>query len=360
MIALENVSKTVAVRGKQEVVLQDVSLQIPMPLSVGVVGASASGKSMLGKLLTGTETPTSGRVVSTVRVSHPAKYRGNLQKLLSGRQNARFICRIHGHDDDLEERIERVEQICRLGAKFDKPSGGYAPAQKMRLSFALSWVLDFDVYVADASVFAGDTGFGSKAAADAQLQSRLHDAALILTAQRPQDEQMLRQRCEAGIWVHADKAQWFATIDEAIAASRGEAPSGPAMPRVKGDGKGKGKGQRKEGPGGAKRVQAMPPVLAEIRKMQQALAVLAQGAGGQAPEIEPKDAGRLLRLAAEAGMELFTTEEMQRLGLATPVGATPVLRVPGGDNGGVEYFDAKAGAAPDRAGRTGVKAGQED
>lgn len=353
MIAIESVSKSVpAKKGTQEHVLRDVSLHVPVPLAVGVVGAKEPGKSMLLKLIAGTEKPTSGRVVSSMRVSHPVKYKKNLQKLLSGRQNARFICRIAGHEDDLEERISRVEQICRLGPRFDKPVGGYTPAHKARLGFALSWAIDFDVYVADAFNFAGDLAFGSKDLAESELQSRMEVAGLLLGAQRVQDEGTLRQWCKAGIWVHDGKAEWFDAIDDAIAASR-QAASAAAGPAT-------AKAPRKEGRRVAGKARGAHPALAEIRSMHQALAVLAQGATGRTPDVETKDLERLLRLATEAGMELVTPEQMQRMGLPTPAGAAPVLRVPGGDNRGIDYFDLKARVAPGRTGRAGAKTRQEE
>jgi capsular polysaccharide transport system ATP-binding protein len=353
MISIENVSKSLpAKKGAQAQVLRDVYLHVPVPLAVGVVGAKDPGKSVLMNLIAGIDTPTSGTVVSSMRVSHPVRFKKNLQRLLSARQNARFICRIAGHEDDLEERIARVEQICRLGARFDKPVGSLSRAHKARLGFALSWAIDFDVYVADAFNFAGDLAFGSKELAESELQSRMESAGLVLGAQRVQDEGTLRQWCKAGIWVHDGKADWFDAIDDALAASR-QAASATTDP-------GPAKGPRKEGRRGGGRKRAAHPALEEIRSMHQALAVLAEGAKGNTPQVETGDLERLLRVATAVGMELVTMEQMERMGLPTPAGAAPVLRVPGGDNRGIDYFDLKVRLAPGRAGRAGAKARQEE
>ena len=31
--------------------------------------------------------------------------------MLTGRQNAKFVCRIHGHEEDIPERLERIEEM---------------------------------------------------------------------------------------------------------------------------------------------------------------------------------------------------------------------------------------------------------
>jgi capsular polysaccharide transport system ATP-binding protein len=101
-------------------VLEDLSFSIPQRLSVGIVGANGAGKSTLLRILAGLDKPTRGEVERTCRVSWPLGFGGGLQGTLTGRQNAKFVCRIHGHETDIPERLARIQDFAMLGAAFDE------------------------------------------------------------------------------------------------------------------------------------------------------------------------------------------------------------------------------------------------
>lgn len=77
-------------------ILNGVNFQIPPKVSVGLVGRNGAGKSTLLNLIGGVDTPTRGSVERKCRVSWPMGYGGGLQGSLTGRQNAKFVCRLHG------------------------------------------------------------------------------------------------------------------------------------------------------------------------------------------------------------------------------------------------------------------------
>lgn len=194
-------------------VLQGVSFSIPPKLNVGLIGANGAGKSTLLRMIGGVDQPSRGRIERNCHVSWPMGFGGGLQGSLTGRQNSKFVCRIHGHEDDIPERIAYIQSFAEIGDAFDEPVKTYSSGMKSRLQFALSLAFDFDVYISDEVTAAGDAAFRNKAAtAFRQLADR---SGLIMVSH---GEGTLKQFCSAGIWIHGGKAYWFDQIDDALKA----------------------------------------------------------------------------------------------------------------------------------------------
>jgi len=192
-------------------VLQGVSFTIPPKLNVGLVGRNGAGKSTLLRLIGGIDTPTRGLVERRCRVSWPMGFGGGLAASLTGRQNAKFVCRIHGHEEDLQDRLRYIEDFAELGESFDEPIKTYSSGMRSRLQFGLSLAFDFDVYISDEVTATGDAAFKDKAAAAFQALS--DRAGLIMVSH---GEGTLKEFCKAGIWLHEGRAYWFDSINDAL------------------------------------------------------------------------------------------------------------------------------------------------
>jgi capsular polysaccharide transport system ATP-binding protein len=192
-------------------VLQGVSFTIPPKLNVGLVGRNGAGKSTLLRLIGGIDTPTRGLVERRCRVSWPMGFGGGLAASLTGRQNAKFVCRIHGHEEDLQDRLRYVEDFAELGDAFDEPIKTYSSGMRSRLQFGLSLAFDFDMYISDEVTATGDAAFRDKAAAAFQALS--DRAGLIMVSH---GEGTLKEFCKAGIWLHEGRAYWFDSINDAL------------------------------------------------------------------------------------------------------------------------------------------------
>jgi capsular polysaccharide transport system ATP-binding protein len=196
-------------------VLKGVNLAIPRNVNVGLVGGNGAGKSTLLRIMGGVDQPNKGSVQRTCRVSWPMGYGGGLQGSLSGRQNAKFVCRIHGHTSyaDLQDRLQYIQDFAQLGESFDEPVKTYSSGMKSRLQFALSLAIEFDVYISDEVTAAGDAAFTKKAAA--AFKGLADKAGLIMVSH---GEGTLKQFCQSGIWLNEGKAHWFENIDDALVA----------------------------------------------------------------------------------------------------------------------------------------------
>lgn len=214
MIILEDVHKRYQTdHGPGKWVLQGLSLTIPTKINVGLIGRNGAGKSTLLRLIGGVDHPNRGHIERRCRVSWPMGFGGGLQGSLTGRQNTKFVCRIHGHEHDIRERIAQIQDFAELGDAFDEPVRTYSTGMRSRLQFALSLAVDFDTYISDEITAAGDAAFRQKAtAAFKDLAGR---ANLIMVSH---GEATLKQFCTAGIFLHAGQAYWYDDIEDALKA----------------------------------------------------------------------------------------------------------------------------------------------
>jgi capsular polysaccharide transport system ATP-binding protein len=212
MIIVKDVHKRYQTdHGPGKWVLQGVSFTIPRKLSVGIVGANGAGKSTLLRIVGGVDQPNKGHVERLCRVSWPMGFGGGLQSSLTGRQNAKFVCRIHGDEQDIPDRLAFIQDFAEIGEAFDEPVKTYSSGMKSRLQFGMSLAFDFDVYISDEVTSTGDAAFRAKAAA--AFKNLAGRASLIMVSH---GDGTLKQFCQAGIWIHNGKAHWFDQIDEAL------------------------------------------------------------------------------------------------------------------------------------------------
>lgn len=216
MIVVEDVHKRYQTdHGLGQWVLRGVSFTIPARTNVGLVGRNGAGKSTMLRLIGGVDQPTRGRVERHCRVSWPLGFGGGLQGSLSGRQNAKFICRIHGHEEDIPERIAAIQDFAEIGTAFDEPVKTYSSGMQARLKFAISLAFDFDVYLADELTAVGDAAFKKKA--QKAFRDLVDRAGVILVSHQ---EGIMKEVCSAGIWLHEGGAYWFDDVNDALAHYR--------------------------------------------------------------------------------------------------------------------------------------------
>lgn len=212
MIVVEDLYKRYLTdRGPGRWVLQGASFTIPRNVNVGLVGGNGAGKSTLLRLIGGIDYPNRGKIERRCRVSWPMGLVGGLQGSLTGRQNAKFVCRIHGHETDIEERIAFIQDFAEIGEAFDEPVKTYSSGMQSRLKFGISLAFEFDVYISDEVTSAGDAVFAKKAA---EAFRKLTDRAGLIMVSH--SETTLKQFCQAGIWLNKGKAHWFENIEDAL------------------------------------------------------------------------------------------------------------------------------------------------
>ncbi|MCH4565044.1 ABC transporter ATP-binding protein [Halomonas sp. EGI 63088] len=286
-------------------VLKDINLTIPRGVSVGLLGRNGAGKSTLLRLIAGMDAPNRGEIQRRCRVSWPIGLSGGLQGSMTGRQNVKFVARVHGGRQNEEGIIRRVQEFAEIGKAFDRPVRTYSSGMRSRLNFGLSLAFDFDVYLSDEATSTGDRGFKQKATK--AFKERVGQASLIMVSH---SEGILKDLCQAGVYLKNGQATWYDDINDAIAAYH-EETGGPAKPSP--------------APNAAKAADkpssepTLPEGLAQLRqckaKFDTAKAELEQSRGTDAPAQEISSREEAVRVARE---HLYTARRQVQLLQPTP------------------------------------------
>ena len=210
MIRLENLTKAFTLQGQRKVVLQNVSIEFPSGVSVGLLGRNGAGKSTLLQMIAGTMDPTSGRVVTSGSVSWPVGFAGSFHPELTGIQNTRFIGRIYGADTD--ELVAFVEDFAGIGMHFRLPLKTYSSGMRSRLAFGVSMGIPFDTYLVDEVTSVGDASFKAKSAQ--VFLARMKTAGAFVVGH---SMGMIRELCQVGAVLEDGQMHYYDNVNDAIA-----------------------------------------------------------------------------------------------------------------------------------------------
>jgi capsular polysaccharide transport system ATP-binding protein len=202
--------------------VSNLSIQIPVGVSLGILGGRGSGKSTLIKLLTGATQPDSGRVIRRCHVSFPIGSSGPMQGRMTGRQNLAFLARLYGVDVD--DFCRFVARMSELGPMLEHPFSTYSGERRTRFLFSLVYGLPFDIYVSDGLLLGGESWF--RARCEELLHARLRTAGLVLATTNPT---LIRRYVSVAGLLAQGTLRLFNTPDEAIEAYEGDVPASQRM-----------------------------------------------------------------------------------------------------------------------------------
>ena len=208
MISLQNVSKTYDTRRGPRKVLDSINFRLERGRNIGILGQNGAGKSTLIRLISGAEKPTAGTIHREMSVSWPLAFGGAFQTHLTGLDNLKFVCRIHGVD--YKPLIPFVEDFTELGIYFREPVMHYSNGMMTRLAFALSMAIEFDCFLIDEAMVVGDARFHEKC--HIEMFQKRKDRAFILVTH---DANAIKLYCERASVLHEGKLYPFETVDAA-------------------------------------------------------------------------------------------------------------------------------------------------
>jgi capsular polysaccharide transport system ATP-binding protein len=210
MIRLEHVSKYYPTRFGPKYVLKDLNIDLPDDRDIAILGENGAGKSTLLRLLGGIDFPSHGNIHSDRFISWPLALSSGFQRGMSGRENVRFVCRIHGirETGSIEEF---VKDFSGLGESFELPVGSYSSGMGSKYGFAVSMGFNFDTYLIDEITAVGDADFRKKCK-QALIEKR-ETSNIILVSH---DENMVREQCNAAILLAYGRAEFYESVDYAL------------------------------------------------------------------------------------------------------------------------------------------------
>jgi capsular polysaccharide transport system ATP-binding protein len=209
MLSVENVTKEYATRRGRRCVLEDVNFQLARGRNLGILGRNGAGKSTLIRLISGAERPTSGRIRRGMSISWPLAFAGAFHLNLTGLDNLKFVCRIYGVN--YRRLVSFVEEFTELGLYFREPVLHYSYGMMTRLAFALSMAIEFDCFLIDEAMVAGDIRFHERC--HNELFVKRKDRAFILVTH---DTEVMKSLCEKVSVLHQGRLIDFQSVDAAV------------------------------------------------------------------------------------------------------------------------------------------------
>src|SRR5438045_1914437 len=206
MISAVDLTKDYWTEGRVHRVLSNVSFTVAKGEKVALLGRNGSGKSTLIRLLGRVELPTSGIIEQTMTVSWPIGLVGGVHPMLTGNDNMRFIARIYNKPFDQIKSY--VEDFADLGRFLSEPVKTYSLGMRARLAFALSLAIDFDCYLIDEVIAAGDQRFQRRSYEE--LFEKRADRSLIVASHIGE---VVRSYCTSALILHRGRGKVFSDLD---------------------------------------------------------------------------------------------------------------------------------------------------
>lgn len=193
-------------RGRWNRVLTDVSFTLARGEKIALLGRNGAGKSTLIRLIGGIEMPTRGTIERTMSVSWPVGLEGGVGGTMTGNDNVRFMARIY--NKPVREVLDFVEDFAQLGRFMSEPVNTYSTGMRGRLNFALSFAIDFDCYLIDEVIAAGDARFQRRS--HEEVFEKRADRSMILASHVPE---IVKQYCTKALIIHHGRAKMFEDLD---------------------------------------------------------------------------------------------------------------------------------------------------
>jgi len=209
MISVIDVTKDYRTEGRVHRALSGVSFTVAKGEKLAVMGRNGAGKSTLIRLIGGVELPTRGTIEQTMSVSWPIGLAGGYHPILTGNDTMRFVARIYNKPFD--EVKAYVEDFAELGKFLSEPVRTYSTGMRARLLFALSLAIDFDCYLIDEIIAAGDQRFQRRS--QEELFEKRADRSMILASHVGE---IVRAYCSRALILHRGRGKVFTDLDLAL------------------------------------------------------------------------------------------------------------------------------------------------
>jgi capsular polysaccharide transport system ATP-binding protein len=209
MISVSHLAKEIHSSIGTRRIIDDISFDVGSGEKIAVLGRNGAGKSTLLKIIGGVEAQTSGDIHRGLFMSWPIGFAGGMGYEMTGIDNIRFIARLYGRPPD--QTIAFVDDFAELGRQLYLPVKYYSSGMQTRLAFALTLAVDFECFLIDEAMSAGDPRFHQKCH-DALFVIRKKCAMIMIS----HDTTIIRGYCNKAMVLKNGRGRVFDDLDLAI------------------------------------------------------------------------------------------------------------------------------------------------
>jgi lipopolysaccharide transport system ATP-binding protein len=143
--------------------LDDVSFDVPVGSTFGLIGSNGSGKSTLLKCLANIYYPNKGGITHFGKIAAMLEVGSGFHAELSGRENIFLNGSILGMSrSEVTRKFDEIVDFSGVEKFIDQPVKNYSSGMYVRLGFAIAINVDPDILVVDEVLAVGDAEFQEK------------------------------------------------------------------------------------------------------------------------------------------------------------------------------------------------------
>ena len=176
--------------------LKDVSFDVAVGETVGLLGHNGSGKSTLLKCIAGILRPTNGRLRTVGRMAALLELGAGFHPELTGRENVYLNGSILGLSRiDVDKRFDDIVAFAELEEFIDEQVKHYSSGMYARLGFAVAVNVEPDILLVDEVLSVGDEAFQRKCIDRVKTFQREGRTILVVT----HAADLVRQVCDRAV-----------------------------------------------------------------------------------------------------------------------------------------------------------------
>lgn len=196
--------KSAVMRGRTSVhedfwALRDVSFDVPVGSTFGLIGSNGSGKSTLLKCLANIYFPNKGSITHFGKIAAMLEVGSGFHTELSGRENIFLNGSILGMSKrEITSKLDEIIDFSGVEKFIDQPVKNYSSGMYVRLGFAIAINVNPDILVVDEVLAVGDAEFQGKCFDKFRDLKKQGKTVILVT----HDMSSVKAMCDRAAWLN--------------------------------------------------------------------------------------------------------------------------------------------------------------
>jgi lipopolysaccharide transport system ATP-binding protein len=212
--------KSAIMRGRTSVhedfwALDDVTFDVPVGSTFGLIGSNGSGKSTLLKCLANIYYPNKGAIEHFGSLAAMLEVGSGFHTELSGRENIFLNGSILGMSrKSIASKFDEIVDFSGVEQFIDQPVKNYSSGMYVRLGFSIAINVDPDILVVDEVLAVGDAEFQEKCFQKFRDFKNAGKTVILVS----HDMETVRTMCDHAAWLSNGKLVMAGPADQSIKA----------------------------------------------------------------------------------------------------------------------------------------------
>lgn len=193
--------------------LRDISFEVHMGETFGIIGKNGAGKSTTLGLMAGVLKPTRGKVIVKGRISPLLELGAGFHHELTGRENILLNGVLMGLTRaEVSRKMSAIIEFSELGDFIDQPIRVYSSGMLARLGFSVVAHLDPEILLIDEVLAVGDMNFQKKCI-DKMLGFKKGGVTMVFVSHSMPD---IERICDRVMWIDNHSVKMVGTPKDVV------------------------------------------------------------------------------------------------------------------------------------------------